>query len=187
MLPHSASAPQPADLICLSISSHPLFNTFLCKTGAVWWLLCSPGRWQNWLQIQLGRGRLHAAEDSSKRWQDGRAGLRSAPSRATWTGEFWAPLRWPVWTASLASWRFQPQNLPAGRPLQRGCPTQREKHHKMKEHPNIKPGGLQTLIQTKPLLKPRVFAELHMTRFKSFMYVTKRPFSSLTWTLEGIG
>lgn len=134
-LPHSASAPQPAVLICLSISSHPLFNIFLCKTGTVWWLVCSPGRCQNWLQIQLSRGRFRAAEKSSVHWQDSRARPCSAPGRGTWMGapsrvvlelasELRVSLCWLVWIASLASWHCQPQSLLAWRPLHPGCPTQ---------------------------------------------------------------
>lgn len=134
-LPHSASASQPADLICLSISSHSLFNIFLCKTGMVWWLVCSPGRWQNWLQIQLGRGQFHTAEKSSNCWQDSRARPCSPPGRGTWMGppskeaieltrELRVSLCWLVWVASLASWHFQPQSLLAWRPLHAGCPTQ---------------------------------------------------------------
>ena len=119
-LPHSALAPQPADLICLSIYSNPLFNIFLCKTVTVWWFVCSPGRWQNCLQIQLGRGWFHAAEKSSNCWQDSRARPCSSPGRGTWmeapskevlelVNELRVCLCWLVWMASLASWHFQPK------------------------------------------------------------------------------
>lgn len=51
------------------------------QSRMVWWLPCSPGRWENWLQIQLGRAWLHAAEQS-RGWVGSRQGyLDGNPSQ----------------------------------------------------------------------------------------------------------
>lgn len=76
-----------ASRLNLSIFPHPPFHVFPFKTGVVWLLAFSPGRRQNWLQIQLGMGWFHPAGQSNNPRQKSKARPRSTP----WGAPGWEP------------------------------------------------------------------------------------------------